>query len=242
MSDKPFDPSRHLINLKGKEYLEVKWRLVWVRDQYPETVIETECLESTERMSRFKATVTLPNGARATGHGCETPQGFPDHYEKAETIAVGRALAMLGYGTQFAPDMDEGPRIVDSPVQRRPDAQAQRPQPVRAMPAQNGERPVPSSTALISEKQNRFMWGLAGDKGWDEELVHTYILAEYHVASVNDLTRADASAFIDHLQSAKPTEQRPIGQEPQKGYQQGYAVPEEPAWVRGDAGDDAYSQ
>jgi hypothetical protein len=30
---------------------------------------------------------------------------------------VGRALAMLGYGTQFAPELDEGDRIVDSPVE-----------------------------------------------------------------------------------------------------------------------------
>jgi hypothetical protein len=39
---------------------------------------------------------------------------------KAETKAVGRALAMLGYGTQFAPEMDEGERIVDSPVAKPP--------------------------------------------------------------------------------------------------------------------------
>ena len=36
--------------------------------------------------------------------------------EKSETGAIGRALANLGYGTQFAPDLDEQDRIVDSPV------------------------------------------------------------------------------------------------------------------------------
>ena len=47
----------------------------------------------------------------------ETKKDFSDHTEKAETSAVGRALAMLGYGTQFAiSDLDEGDRIVDSPV------------------------------------------------------------------------------------------------------------------------------
>lgn len=35
--------------------------------------------------------------------------------------AVGRALAMLGYGTQFAPELDEGDRIVDSPIPAKPD-------------------------------------------------------------------------------------------------------------------------
>jgi hypothetical protein len=32
--------------------------------------------------------------------------------------AIGRALAALGYGTQFAPELDEQHRIVDSPVER----------------------------------------------------------------------------------------------------------------------------
>ena len=41
---------------------------------------------------------------------------FADYLEKAETRAVGRALAMCGYGTQFAPELEERERIVDSPV------------------------------------------------------------------------------------------------------------------------------
>jgi hypothetical protein len=35
MSDKQFDPAKHLTNLKGSEYLEVKWRLVWLRNEHP---------------------------------------------------------------------------------------------------------------------------------------------------------------------------------------------------------------
>ena len=47
----------------------------------------------------------------------ETARGFPDYVEKAETGAIGRALGVLGYGTQFAPEFDEGTeRIVDSPM------------------------------------------------------------------------------------------------------------------------------
>ncbi|HTD18454.1 MAG TPA: hypothetical protein VK667_02885, partial [Ktedonobacteraceae bacterium] len=40
------------------------------------------------------------------------------YIEKAETGAIGRALAALGYGTQFAPELNEEHRIVDSPVER----------------------------------------------------------------------------------------------------------------------------
>ncbi|HEU5370329.1 MAG TPA: hypothetical protein VFU69_17785, partial [Ktedonobacterales bacterium] len=38
--------------------------------------------------------------------------------EKAATKALGRALAGLSFGTQFAPELDEKQRVVDSPVER----------------------------------------------------------------------------------------------------------------------------
>jgi hypothetical protein len=50
----------------------------------------------------------------STGHKGESRKDFPSgHMEKAETGAVGRALAFLGYGTQFG-ELDEG-RLSDSP-------------------------------------------------------------------------------------------------------------------------------
>ena len=48
----------------------------------------------------------------------ETEVGFPDYIEKAETGAVGRALAMCGYGTLQAPEFDEGERIADAPIEK----------------------------------------------------------------------------------------------------------------------------
>ncbi len=39
-------------------------------------------------------------------------------FNKAATKALGRALAGLSFGTQFAPELDEKQRIVDSPVER----------------------------------------------------------------------------------------------------------------------------
>jgi len=53
----------------------------------------------------------------ATSHKFESKEGFPDFIEKAETGAIGRALALCGFGTQFCADeLDEGKRIVDSPT------------------------------------------------------------------------------------------------------------------------------
>ena len=135
----PFDPKQHMRILtrkqKGKDkqgreewktiesdYLDVKWRLVWLREQYPDAIITTTLLAHDDSFALFRSTISVPSGASATGHGSETKADFGDYIEKAETKAVGRALAMLGFGTQFAPDLDEGHRIVDTPVERRPPA------------------------------------------------------------------------------------------------------------------------
>jgi hypothetical protein len=143
-----FNPNEHLMQLKSKEgpkdYLPVQWRLVWFREQCPQGTIDTEELEidldreveeegyawnsgkqRSEKIvkhakgyARYKAIVTDGKGGRSTGTKSENAASFPDYIEKAETGAIGRALAGLGYGTQFAPDLNEAHRIVDSPVER----------------------------------------------------------------------------------------------------------------------------
>lgn len=120
-----FNPNDKLVKLKGKEYLEVKWRLVWFRGECPGWGITTEKIQDDGQMAEYKATITDPEGRIvATGHKQECKADFGDFREKAETGAVGRALGMLGYGTQFAPEFEEGERIVDAPV----DAKKQQPQ------------------------------------------------------------------------------------------------------------------
>ncbi len=68
--------------------------------------------------ARYRAVITDGKGGRATGTKAECRANFEDYGEKAETGAIGRALAGLGYGTQFAPELNEEHRIVDSPVER----------------------------------------------------------------------------------------------------------------------------
>ena len=112
-----FNPKEHLIDLKGKSYLQVMWRLVWFREDKPLWCIDTNLEQLTENHAVFSAKIYDENGVqKSAGYGSESVKDFRDFIEKAETKAVGRALAMLGYGTQFAPEMDEGERIVDSPV------------------------------------------------------------------------------------------------------------------------------
>src|SRR6476646_6278499 len=120
-----FDPTPYLSNFDGRDYLEVKWRLLWLRTQHPDARIATEIVQHNEEngFALFRAEVEVPNGGKATGWGSETVRDFHDYIEAAETKAIGRALAALGFGTQFCTDFDFSAnarpgtaQIVDAPV------------------------------------------------------------------------------------------------------------------------------
>jgi hypothetical protein len=123
MSEGAFDPTRYLVKINGRaDYLEVRYRLLWLRADHPDADLDTRCLEHAPGESAsFWARVVIPGGGAATGHGVETSGDFRDYYEKAETKAIGRALAALGYGTQFCLDHDFGGdsgAVVDAPSSR----------------------------------------------------------------------------------------------------------------------------
>jgi hypothetical protein len=54
----------------------------------------------------------------ATARKKETEAGFPDYIEKAETGAIGRALAVCGYGTLQAPEFDEQDRLANASIEK----------------------------------------------------------------------------------------------------------------------------
>lgn len=102
-------------------YLQVAYRLQWLNEREIEFRIDTEHLLLTDEQTITKAHVAIfKDGVlirSATATKRETRADFPDHTEKSETSAVGRALAMIGFGTQFAiADFDEGERLADSPL------------------------------------------------------------------------------------------------------------------------------
>jgi hypothetical protein len=122
-----------LMNLRGKEYLEVKYRLVWFREEHPDWAIETELLSVNPESAYSRAVVKDEHGrVIATSHKFESKKGFTDFLEKAETGAIGRALALIGYGTQFcADDLDEAGRSCEVVTGRPPDHSGERaPSPV----------------------------------------------------------------------------------------------------------------
>jgi len=114
-----------ILNLKGKDYLQVAHRLVWFREEKPAWRIHTEFVELNNDLSIAKASILDDQGNLiATAHKREDKAHFADHMEKAEAGAIGRALAYCGYGTQFCADeIDEGERIVDAPQAPKPKTQ-----------------------------------------------------------------------------------------------------------------------
>ena len=136
-----FDPTPFIRQLRGRgggaDYLDVKWRLLWLRKEHPDAEIVTELVQHDPQMAIFKATVTVPTGGKATGYGSETASDFPDFIEKAETKAIGRALNALGYGAQFG----EFQRPDDPALERAPTHGS-------------GEHPAPAATPITLPRRD----------------------------------------------------------------------------------------
>lgn len=115
-----YNPKDHITKIKGKDYLQVADRVQWFRDQYPNGIIATE-LQDVGGMLVVRATIHAEDGAMlasglATVRSGENQVWSGRDVEKAETAAVGRALAFAGFGTQFAADeLSEGEYLADSP-------------------------------------------------------------------------------------------------------------------------------
>lgn len=109
-----------LLNLKGKDYLQVAHRLVWFREEKPDWTIETKLNFLQNKAVIAEAMIKDQSGRLiAMAHKYEDSTTFADYIEKCETSAIGRALGFCGYGTQFCGDeLDEGQRLTDSPVDR----------------------------------------------------------------------------------------------------------------------------
>jgi hypothetical protein len=88
------------IDLKGKAYATVPARIKEFREACPNGLIETHPEPQTDGTMMFTARILKdkanPNSGEATGHSIGKITG-DKNFEKLETIAIGRALAILGY-------------------------------------------------------------------------------------------------------------------------------------------------
>lgn len=112
---------RDMIRVQGhKEYLPVPARVQWFRGDHPTWTIDTAMLTLDWDTGYVVMRAEIRDDSdRVIGAGTktETRKGFADFVEKAETGAVGRALARAGYGTEDALDL-EGDRFADAPVEQ----------------------------------------------------------------------------------------------------------------------------
>lgn len=132
-----FDPMKYMLKLpKNKkvnlangqvkwekvetDYLPVAPRIAWFRKEHPDWSIITKAVQLADKAVVMKAIIKDASGRIiGTARKRETQNGFPDYIEKAETGAVGRALAMCGYGTLQAPEFDECERLADAPIDKQ---------------------------------------------------------------------------------------------------------------------------
>lgn len=202
-SDPAFDPAKHLTRINGNEYLEVRWRVKWLRDDAPDSQIITEMLELTPDFALFRATVTRIVDAEvvgvATGHGSETAGDFRDYIEKAEQKSIGRALAHLGYGTQFVSGEAAADRPVDAPVDRSVRV-SQFPSPGRSQEPQQRGGHAPDEIA--TQRQLRYLQSVAREAGIDAATLDEISMGEFGVLAAA-LTRRDASTLIDNIQTRR---------------------------------------
>jgi hypothetical protein len=205
-----FDPNKHLTILQGKSYLEVKWRLVWFREEHPGAHITTEILEhnAAEKWAIIRATVDIPDGGSATGMVIQAPTGIAkDYIANGETSAIGRALAALGFGTQHATELDQGDQIVDSPVALRGPViggadprKADTPRPVTAAEMSGRREPAPINPDAPTEAQMRKLHATARDHNWTPEAVKEVMRDLWQIDSSKALTKYQCGLLIDLIE------------------------------------------
>lgn len=179
-----------LTNLKGKDYLLVPHRVLWMREEHPNWTIETEFLSLTDKIAIAKATIKDEQGRiLAQGTKSETPHGFADYIEKAETGSIGRALAFCGYGTQFAQELEETEhKLVDSPLEG-----AKQPSKPIAKPSQ----PQQAQAPVVSPKERNA--GLAQPEdatNWGE---YVFKLPKFRNQKLKDIKREDLISYHTYL-------------------------------------------
>jgi hypothetical protein len=93
------------VNIHGKEYSTVAFRIHQFRSDHPDWQIHTEVIELDADHVVMRCDICDSAGVhQATGHALETRNASKMHQtsyvEIAETSAVGRALGFLDYGSQ----------------------------------------------------------------------------------------------------------------------------------------------
>ena len=193
-----------LLNLRGKQYLEVKFRLVWFREEHPDWSIETELMSVTEVSAYARATIRDETGRIiATSHKFENIKGFPDFIEKAETGSIGRALALIGYGTQFCADeLDEGKRIVDAPTQMRDRGNANLSKNANAPYSDQEPSKLENVEAQVGVNESEDDSEMEGDEALSEPGEYQITFGrKYKGRKLKDIPKGELESYLQWLES-----------------------------------------
>lgn len=185
-----FNPKEHLMQLQGKDYLPVAWRIVWFREANPTGSIATELIAADTTII-IRAVVSTEAGILSTGYGTAPAAGKGSWtgraIEKAETAAIGRALAHAGYGTQFTDD-DEGDSLADSladsPITPKNGSNTQTP----TAPPKNANKPVSASASGTSKAAQQFETVPSSDELYIDN-------SDGSITALKRLTRADVATL-----------------------------------------------
>lgn len=176
---------------------------MWFREEKANWVISTECVERTKEYVIFKAIISDENNqVKCMAHKVEHYSHFQDALEKAETGAIGRALALIGYGTLFALELSEEDRIVDSPI----DSTKKNIEEPKVTQQQTTQKPVnfaPGSSqqgSELSQAQVKRFWAIIYKLGWSNEDAFTALKQKYKKDKPESLSKNEYKEFTDDLE------------------------------------------
>ena len=156
MKKMPDEIKARMMKVTGKDYLPALVRIMWFRDDHPDWRIITEIVNNDDEKALVKASIYNSEGILvSTAHKTQSRKQFPMGYvEKAETGAVGRALAYVGYGSLSEGDDDD---VCDAPVDNN-----KKPIPAEPRPVENKSSDASAKTAMSSALAT-----LNNTEGWD---------------------------------------------------------------------------
>ncbi len=92
----------------------------------------------------------------------------------------------MGYGTQFAPELEEGNNIVDSPIE-----------------GQKRDTKTLTQENQITDAQRRAIYAIYNALGYSETQMKEIMQTRYNKSDSKLLTKQEASDFIDYLNNIK---------------------------------------